>query len=199
MQNSQNTKERLLIKRYASRRFYNTESSDYVTLDDITQLIRDGRDVHIVDLKTGDDLTSQYLLQIIAQHESCGTNMLPINVLNDLIRTYATQAQGIVPQFLAHFFDILRHNQKKILQDFETMSASMPMLPEMEHVKNQQQLFLQSMAKQWGMFHAPLANETSTENTTNRDHETVVAKELESLRKEITDLKLQINKPNKES
>ena len=57
----------LLIKRYASRRLYNTETSDYVTLDDIAKFIRDGRDVQIIDLKSGDDLTRQYLLQIIAE------------------------------------------------------------------------------------------------------------------------------------
>ena len=58
----------LLIKRYASRRLYNTETSDYVTLEDIAGFIRSGREVQIVDLKTGDDLTRQYLLQIIAEH-----------------------------------------------------------------------------------------------------------------------------------
>ncbi len=57
----------LLIKRYASRRLYNTETSDYVTLEDIAGFIRDGREVQIVDLKSGDDLTRQYLLQIIAE------------------------------------------------------------------------------------------------------------------------------------
>ena len=62
----------LLIKRYASRRLYNTETSDYVTLEDIAGFIRDGREVQIVDLKSGDDLTRQYLLQIIAEHESRG-------------------------------------------------------------------------------------------------------------------------------
>ena len=72
----------LLIKRYASRRLYNTETSDYVTLEDIAGFIRDGREVQILDLKTGDDLTRQYLLQIIAEHESRGENVLPVNVLN---------------------------------------------------------------------------------------------------------------------
>ena len=90
----------LLIKRYASRRLYNTETSDYVTLDDIAGFIRDGREVQIVDLKSGDDLTRQYLLQIIAEHESRGENVLPVNVLNDLVRSYTNQAHSIVPQFL---------------------------------------------------------------------------------------------------
>ncbi len=88
----------LLIKRYASRRLYNTETSDYVTLDDIAGFIRDGREVQIIDLKSGDDLTRQYLLQIIAEHESRGENVLPVDVLTDLVRSYTTQAQSVVPQ-----------------------------------------------------------------------------------------------------
>ena len=93
------TDKPLLIKRYASRRLYNTETSDYVTLDDIAGFIRDGREVQIIDLKSGDDLTRQFLLQIIADHESRGENVLPINVLTDLVRSYTTQATSIVPQF----------------------------------------------------------------------------------------------------
>ena len=76
------TAKPLLIKRYASRRLYNTETSDYVTLEDIAGFVRSGRDVQIVDLKTGDDLTRQYLLQIVAEHESKGDSVLPTNVLS---------------------------------------------------------------------------------------------------------------------
>ena len=87
----------LLIKRYASRRLYNTETSDYVTLEDIAAFIREGREVQIVDLKSGDDLTRQYLLQIIADHESKGESVLPVDVLTDLVRSYTSQAASVVP------------------------------------------------------------------------------------------------------
>src|SRR5690606_15338295 len=97
----------LLIKRYASRRLYNTETSDYVTLEDIAAFIREGREVQIVDLKTGDALTRQYLLQIIAEHESRGESVLPVDVLTDLVRSYTTSAQSVVPQFLAASFEML--------------------------------------------------------------------------------------------
>ena len=80
-------KKTLMIKRYASRRLYNTETSDYVTLEDIARFIHDGRDVQILDLKSGDDLTRQYLLQIIAEHESRGDSVLPIDILTDLVRS----------------------------------------------------------------------------------------------------------------
>ncbi len=112
----------LLIKRYASRRLYNTETSDYVTLDDISGFIRAGRDVQIVDLKSGDDLTRQYLLQIIAERESRGDNVLPTNVLTDLVRSYTEGAQTMVPDFLAASFDMLRDGQAKMV---ESMSGPM--------------------------------------------------------------------------
>src|SRR5210317_302342 len=111
----------LLIKRYASRRLYNTESSDYVTLEDIAGFIREGREVQIVDLKTGDDLTRQYLLQIIAEHESRGENVLPVDVLTDLVRSYSTQAQSIVPEFLAKSFEMLRESQAKMMENIGSM------------------------------------------------------------------------------
>src|SRR6056297_910678 len=112
----------LLIKRYASRRLYNTETSDYVTLEDIAGFIREGREVQIVDLKSGDDLTRQYLLQIIAEHESRGENVLPINVLNDLVRSYTSQATSVVPEFLQASFEILRDGQSKMVENMNAMN-----------------------------------------------------------------------------
>ena len=67
-----------------------------------------GREVQIVDLKSGDDLTRQYLLQIVAEHESKGDTVLPTNVLTDLVRSYTTNIQSVVPQFLAASFEMLR-------------------------------------------------------------------------------------------
>ena len=114
----------LLIKRYASRRLYNTETSDYITLEDIAGFIRGGREVQIIDLKSGDDLTRQYLLQIIAEHESRGENVLPVTVLNDLVRSYMVPGGGVMPQFLQSSFDMLRDSQSKMM---ENMSAMNPM------------------------------------------------------------------------
>ena len=138
------TDKPLLIKRYASRRLYNTETSDYVTLEDIAQFIRDGREVQIVDLKSGDNLTRQYLLQIIAEHESRGENVLPINVLTDLVRSYTTQASSMVPEFLAQSFEMLREGQSKMM---ENMQRANPLagMPGMEALRVQQEAFLKAM------------------------------------------------------
>ena len=134
----------LLIKRYASRRLYNTETSDYVTLEDIAGFIRDGRDVQIVDLKSGDDLTRQYLLQIVAEHESKGESVLPINVLTDLVRSYTTQAGSMVPQFLAASFEAFQNSQSKWVENMEKINP-MAKMPGFEAMQAQQEAFLKAM------------------------------------------------------
>jgi polyhydroxyalkanoate synthesis repressor PhaR len=134
----------LLIKRYASRRLYNTETSDYVTLEDIASFIREGREVQIVDLKSGDDLTRQYLLQIIAEHESRGEAMLPVDVLTDLVRAYTTQAAAVMPAFLAASFEMLRQGQAQMVEQMK--SSPMTRLPGFEAVRAQQEAFFKAMA-----------------------------------------------------
>lgn len=139
----------LLIKRYASRRLYNTETSDYVTLEDIATFIRDGREVKIVDLKSGDDLTRQYLLQIIAEHESRGESVLPIDVLTDLVRSYTSSAQSVVPQFLAASFEMLREGQSKLMENMASMPSPMAGMPGYEAMQRQQKLFMKAMMGGW--------------------------------------------------
>lgn len=153
----------LLIKRYASRRLYNTETSDYVTLDSIAGFIRDGRDVQIIDLKSGDDLTRQYLLQIVAEHEGRGESVLPIEVLTDLVRSYTSDVQSVVPQFLAMSFEMLRDGQSKVI---EKISSPMAAMPGFEAMQAQQQAFMEAMANgmggNWGMPEANAKPDTDT-------------------------------------
>ena len=107
--------EPVIMKRYASRRLYNTEISEYVTLDDVARMIREGRDIKIIDSKTDEDLTKPYLLQIISELESSaeeeGSNGLPVNVLTELVRSYTDQAQNMMPDFLAKSMEIYKEQQ----------------------------------------------------------------------------------------
>ncbi|MEQ6202591.1 polyhydroxyalkanoate synthesis repressor PhaR [Sulfitobacter sp. HNIBRBA2951] len=134
----------LLIKRYASRRLYNTETSDYVTLEDIAGFIRDGREVQIVDLKSGDDLTRQYLLQIIAEHESRGESVLPVAVLNDLVRSYMTGKVSVVPEFLQQSFSMLRDGQAKVMENMNSMNP-LASMPGFDAMQAQQEAFIKAM------------------------------------------------------
>ncbi|SOC09481.1 polyhydroxyalkanoate synthesis repressor PhaR [Rhodobacter maris] len=173
----------LLIKRYASRRLYNTETSDYVTLEDIAAFIRQGREVQIVDLKSGDDLTRQYLLQIIAEHESRGENVLPVDVLTDLVRSYTTQAQSVVPQFLAASFEMLREGQSKMMENFSAMPNPMASMPGFEALQRQQEAFLKSMMAGWGA----AVGEGDAEGASGRE-------ELDAIKKQLAELQSKLSK-----
>ncbi|MBI1218868.1 MAG: polyhydroxyalkanoate synthesis repressor PhaR [Rhodobacteraceae bacterium] len=181
------TDKPLLIKRYASRRLYNTETSDYVTLDDIAKFIRAGREVQIIDLKSGDDLTRQYLLQIIAEHESKGESVLPINVLTDLVRSYTTQAQSVVPQFLAMSFEMLRDGQSKIMENLTHIPNPMANLPGFEAMQRQQQAFMRTMMAGWPPASTGDDAETETPAADN-------SKELQQIRKQLADLQAKLSK-----
>ena len=185
------TEKPLLIKRYASRRLYNTETSDYVTLEDIAEFIRSGRDVQIIDLKSGDDLTRQYLLQIIAEHESRGENMLPVNVLNDLVRSYTSQAQSMVPDFLATTFEMLRDGQSQMM---ENMAKANPLsgMPGMEAMRAQQEAFLKAMTGSMaGMSTMPSSSaEDIAEPEQSEDN-------LDDIKKQLSDLQDKLSKMSK--
>ena len=178
----------LLIKRYASRRLYNTETSDYVTLDDIAGFIRDGREVQIVDLKTGDDLTRQYLLQIIAEHESRGENMLPVNVLNDLVRSYTTQASSVVPQFLQASFEMFRDGQSKMM---ESMGSKMGTLPGMDAMRAQQEAFMKAMTGGLTTWGAGTTTEDGEEPAAESPDE---KEDLEDIKKQLSELQDKLSK-----
>ncbi|MEM0935929.1 MAG: polyhydroxyalkanoate synthesis repressor PhaR [Pseudomonadota bacterium] len=176
----------LLIKRYASRRLYNTETSDYVTLEDIAGFIRAGREVQIIDLKSGDDLTRQYLLQIIAEHESKGENVLPINVLTDLVRSYTGAAQSVVPQFLAMSFEMLRDGQSKMMENMEKMNP-MARMPGYDAMKAQQEAFMKAMTGGMGGLGAWKAPEPQGET----------ADELDDIKTQLAALQAKFEKINK--
>lgn len=93
--------DKVTIKKYANRRLYDTESSSYITLDKLGQMIREGRDFEVIDAKTGEDITHQVLTQIIVDEEARGgETMLPVNFLRQLIGLYGGNMQAAVPQYL---------------------------------------------------------------------------------------------------
>lgn len=176
----------LLIKRYASRRLYNTETSDYVTLEDIAGFIRDGREVQIIDLKTGDDLTRQYLLQIIAEHESRGENVLPVNVLNDLVRSYMVPGGGMMPQFLQSSFDMLRESQEKMMENMNAMNP-MSQMPGFEAMQAQQKAFLKAMT-------GGLSGNWSGPKQDEDDSGSEQGEDLEDIKKQLAELQKKLSK-----
>ncbi len=113
----------IIIKRYASRKLYDAGAKEYVTLEDIARYIREGRDVRILDKKSGEDLTRQYLVQIIADAESQGDAALPMNVLMDLVRHYQNQANALTPAFLSQMFEAFKDQQEKVMSDLGDLQS----------------------------------------------------------------------------
>ena len=186
-----NTDKPLLIKRYASRRLYNTETSDYVTLEDIAGFIRAGREVQIVDLKSGDDLTRQYLLQIVAEHESKGENVLPIGVLTDLVRSYATGMQSVVPQFLAASFEMLRDGQSKVLENLANFPNPMAGMPGFDAMRKQQEAFMKTMMggmPGWGGTGPAREDEGQAPEAASGDELAAIKKQLAELQAKLSKL-----------
>ena len=110
----------IVIKKYANRRLYNTQSSSYITLDDLSRMTREGIDFQVLDAKTGSDITHQILTQIIMEEESHGEQMLPISFLRQLISMYGNSMQALMPHYLEATMDNFRANQMKLQETWKS-------------------------------------------------------------------------------
>jgi polyhydroxyalkanoate synthesis repressor PhaR len=106
--------ERVVIKKYANRRLYNTRSSAYVTLEHLSEMVKEGIDFVVFDAKTNEDITRSVLTQIIFDEESRGQNLLPIQFLRQLIRFYGDSMQAFVPSFLEMSLDSFTRQQDRM-------------------------------------------------------------------------------------
>lgn len=113
-------KEPVVIKKYANRRLYNTETSTYVTLDDLAAMVKSERDFVVFDAKTGDDLTHSVLTQIIVDQESRmgSETLLPVPFLRQLIRFYGAGIERFVPSYLQISLEMLAKEQERFRKQF---------------------------------------------------------------------------------
>ena len=119
-------RETVVVKKYANRRLYNTETSTYVTLDDLAKMVRGDRDFVVYDAKNGDDLTHAVLTQIIVEQESRegGQALLPIPFLRQLIRFYDDSIARMVPSYLQFSLEHLAKEQVRFREQFASAFAN---------------------------------------------------------------------------
>lgn len=144
-----------VIKKYANRRLYDTGRSSYVTLDDLCQMVKEGREFVVYDAKSGEDLTRSVLTQIIVEQEGKeGQNLLPIPFLRQLIGFYGDNVQNIVPNYLQQAMENFSTNQDKFREMF-----TVPGLEEMN--RQNMAMFENAMRAAW----APFTNAMGTKKT----------------------------------
>ena len=114
-------KEPIVIKKYANRRLYNTDTSTYVTLEDLAQMVRAERDFVVYDAKTSEELTHTVLTQIIVEQEGRGSSLLPVPFLRQLIRFYGDNMGAFVPSYLQMSMENLTREQEKYRTQFAHM------------------------------------------------------------------------------
>lgn len=135
----------VVIKKYANRRLYNTSTSTYVTLDDLSAMVKAGTDFVVYDAKTGEDITRSVLTQIIFEEENKGTNLLPINFLRQLIRFYGDQMQSLVPGYLEFSLGNLSKDQDKLREQMMSAFGGDAFKSMEEQAKRNMSLFTDAM------------------------------------------------------
>ena len=182
---------KIVIKKYANRRLYNTARSSYVTLEDLAEMVRNGEDFAVFDAKSGDEITRSVLTQIIVEEESKDQNMLPANFLRELIRLYGDPLQGMVPGYLDAAMQAFNHNQEKMRAAF---SAGTPFENFETMTRANMDLFEQSMR----MFNpfgaangaAPEAEKPAAAQPAEKD----VSGDLEALQSQLREMQQQLSK-----
>jgi polyhydroxyalkanoate synthesis repressor PhaR len=199
-------REAIVIKKYANRRLYNTETSQYVTLDDLGAMVRADKDFVVYDAKSGDDLTHSVLTQIIVEQESRndGQSMLPTPFLRQLIRFYDDQIGRMVPSYLQFSLENLVKEQEKIRSQFTAAFTNPAAAFEayQEQARKNMAMFEQAVAM-WTSFGAaaqpggrpatPAAGETEGEKpavqsvapTAERDEISELKSQLESMQRSL--------------
>jgi len=170
----------VIIKKYANRRLYNTESSSYITLDHLAAMTRAGRDFKVVDAKTDEDITHNVLTQIIMEEEGRGQTMLPVSFLRQLIAMYGDSMQAVVPGYLEASMDSFRRNQEQFKSAVEGAFAHSPFA----EIAKRNMAMLEAAA---GAFKPPVRDPVAPEATSrSKDDEIAALKaELASLREKV--------------
>lgn len=185
-QSSEAAEAPVIIKKYANRRLYDTESSSYITLDHLSQMTRAGREFKVVDARTGDDITHTVLTQIIVEEETRGTTLLPVSFLRQLISLYGDQMQAMVPHYLEASMEAFRRNQEQVRQTMMGMMGSGP--NPFEALARQNMAMMKAAAEMWaGAAQAPRTAERPSDASTAEDVKALKA-QLEALQDRIDKL-----------
>ncbi|MGL4409459.1 polyhydroxyalkanoate synthesis repressor PhaR [Zoogloea sp.] len=110
-----------LIKKYPNRRLYDTQTSSYITLADVKELVLESASFQVVDAKTGEELTRNILLQIILEEEAGGAPMFTSDLLSQMIRFYGNAMQGMMGKYLENNIKAFTDMQAKMQEQVRSV------------------------------------------------------------------------------
>ena len=137
---------RVVVKKYANRRLYDTHTSSYITLENLCEMVKKGVDFVVLDAKTDEDLTRQVLTQIIFEQESKGYSLLPIKFLRTIIGFYGGKMQQFLPPYLEASMDSFINNQDKMREYVSSAIHFSPLAQFEEMGKHNMALFQQAFS-----------------------------------------------------
>ena len=184
----------VVVKKYANRRLYNTESSSYITLDSLAGMIRVGRDFVVYDAKTGEDITRGVLTQIIVEEESKGRAILPTAFLRQIIGFYGDSMQQLMPAYLEQALTSFAAQQEQMrLAMQQTMGNFFP-FPGIQEVSRQNMAMMERAMSLFSPFYRPTAAPPSqaSEGESAAPAPSCEVDPTEALRHEIESLKQQL-------
>jgi len=174
----------VVVKKYANRRLYNTESSSYITLDNLARMVREGRDFVVYDAKTGEDITRGVLTQIIVEEESKGRALLPTGFLRQLIGFYGDSLQSLVPRYLEQAMTVFGRQQEQMRR---TMGGFFPF--NMEEVGRQNLAMVERAMSLFTPFYRPPGAASDPPPGEQPGEQPGVTEEIAALREEVAMLK----------
>jgi polyhydroxyalkanoate synthesis repressor PhaR len=148
----------VVVKKYANRRLYDTRSSSYITLENLAEMVRQGRDFVVYDAKTGEDITRGVLTQIIVEEEGKGRSLLPTAFLRQLIGFYGDQMQGLVPKYLEQAMAAFAQQQEQMRAAMQkTMGSVGTLFPfgNMEEMSKQNMAMIERAFSLFTPFYRP--------------------------------------------
>lgn len=178
----------VVVKKYANRRLYNTETSSYITLDNLADMVRQGRDFVVYDARTGDDITRNVLTQIIVEEENKGRALLPTTFLRQLIGFYGDSLGSVVPRYLEQTMSAIARQQDQMRDAMKTtMGTLLP--PGLEEMRRQNVAMMERAMSLFTPFYRPNEQETGSGAAQAADP---AAEEIAALRREVQELRAQL-------
>jgi len=188
--------DRVVIKKYANRRLYNTASSSYVTLEHLADMVKQGVDFVVYDAKTNEDITRTVLTQIIFEEESQGQSLLPIQFLRQLISFYGNSMQAFLPSYLELSLATFAEQQERLRSQFSHLGAA-PMAGYDEQIRQNLAMFDRAMKMFTPFAYTPKAGEGAPPREAPAPEAAPAARQddtLKALQEQMAAMQAQINK-----